>query len=344
MFIFAIKFVWQQSVSMMEFRTKVEWPAPALTLSPQSKVTLIGSCFAVNVGQRMQAAMMDVHVNPFGVLYNPLSIAAVIKGVLSGGDFSENHFFESNEMWHCWLNDSSFSEMTKEGCMRHLKQVCVDELERLFTSDVLFITLGTNHYYNLKESGLVVGNCHKQPSALFEEKMLTVEDVVAEMNVMLHDLWAVNPALNVVWTVSPYRYQKYGLHESQLGKAVLLLAVDRLCRENARCSYFPAYEIVLDELRDYRFYNEDMLHPSAMAVSYIWECFCNHYFTSEMHEYVDATEKLSKALAHRPLHPDSESYRQFLCKTLLKLEQLNQKYPNFVISSECRRLKNLIKS
>lgn len=328
----------------MEFRTKVEWPVPVLTLSPQSKVTLIGSCFAVNVGQRMQAAMMDVHVNPFGVLYNPLSIAAVCKVMLDGGILPENRFFESNGMWHCWLNDSSFSDVTKEGCMEHLKQICMDELERLRTTDVLFITLGTNHCYKLKENNLVVGNCHKQPSVLFEEKILTVEEITDEMQVMLHHLWTVNPALNVVWTVSPYRYQKYGLHESQLGKAVLLLAVDQLCRLDGRCSYFPAYEIVLDELRDYRFYNEDMLHPSAVAVSYIWECFCNHYFTPQMHEYIGATEKLSKALSHRPLYPDSASYRQFLCKTLLKLEQLNQKYPNFVISSECLRLKNLIKS
>lgn len=329
---------------MMEFRTKVKWSDPALTLVPQSKVTLMGSCFAVNVGSRMQAAMMDVHVNPFGVLYNPLSIAAVCKAMLSDGTFPDNCFFESDGLWHSWLNDSTFSDETKEECVSHFVRICHEELERLRTSDVLFLTLGTNRCYELKNMGLIVGNCHKQPSAWFEERILTVEEIVESMSSMLKGLWTVNPALKVVWTVSPYRYQKYGLHESQLGKAVLLLAIDQLCRKDDRCSYFPAYEIVLDELRDYRFYNEDMLHPSPVAVSYIWECFCQHYFTPQMHEYVESCEKLSKALSHRPLHPDSESYRQFISKTLLKLEQLKQKYPNLVISSEYLRLKDLIKS
>ena len=157
-------------------------------------------------------------------------------------------------------------------------------------------------------------------------------------------MWKINPGLRVVWTIRPYRYLKYGAHGSQLGKAVLLLAVDELCRADSRCSYFPAYEIVLDELRDYRFYAEDMVHPSPVAVSYIWECLSEHCFSPALKTYIKEWEQINKALSHRPLHPESEAYRTFLRQTLLKLEQLNEKYPNLVLSSEYDRLKDLLKS
>ncbi|HIY36878.1 MAG TPA: GSCFA domain-containing protein [Candidatus Paraprevotella stercorigallinarum] len=328
----------------MDFRTKLKWDEPSWQLEPSSRITSVGSCFADHMGRKMQDARLDVHVNPFGVLYNPLSIATCCNLMTSVAGVPDRFFFESGGLWHCWLNDSSFSAGTLSECRERVNRVYEEEYRRLRTLDVLFLTLGTNRCYQLKEEGYVVGNCHKQPGVLFEEKSLTVEQTLSALRGCLDAMWKINPGLRVVWTISPYRYLKYGAHGSQLGKAVLLLAVDELCRADSRCSYFPAYEIVLDELRDYRFYAEDMVHPSPVAVSYIWECLSEHCFSPALKTYIKEWEQISKALSHRPLHPESEAYRTFLRQTLLKLEQLNEKYPNLVLSSEYDRLKDLLKS
>lgn len=328
----------------MDFQTKLKWAASSWFLEPSSKITSIGSCFADHIGGRMEKARLDVHVNPFGVLYNPVSIAACCNLMVSAGQISERYFFESEGLWHCWLTDSSFSEASLSACRDRLCELYKAENQRLQSLDVLFLTLGTNRCYRLVNEGFVVGNCHKQPGRLFEEQALTVQEVVQTLQESLSAMWKINPSLRIVWTVSPYRYLKYGAHGNQLGKAVLLLAVDELCRWDARCSYFPAYEIVLDELRDYRFYAEDMVHPSAVAVSYIWECLSEHCFSPALKAYIREWEQIDKALSHRPLHPDSDAYKTFLRQTLLKLEQLNKKYPNLVLSSEYGRLQDLLKS
>lgn len=328
----------------MDFQTKLKWTAPSWLLEPSSKITSVGSCFADHIGRRMEKARLDVHVNPFGVLYNPVSIATCCNLMVSAGQISEHYFFESEGLWHCWLNDSSFSAASPSACRDRLCELYKAENQRLQSLDVLFLTLGTNRCYRLVNEGFVVGNCHKQPGRLFEEQALTVQEVVQTLQESLSAMWKINPSLRIVWTVSPYRYLKYGAHGNQLGKAVLLLAVDELCRWDARCSYFPAYEIVLDELRDYRFYAEDMVHPSAVAVSYIWECLSEHGFSPALKAYIKEWEQIDKALSHRPLHPDSDAYKTFLRQTLLKLEQLNKKYPNLVLSSEYGRLQDLLKS
>lgn len=310
---------------------------------PHTKVDMIGSCFAGNVGGRMFGAGFDVRVNPYGVLYNPLSIATMCRTMVSGDLPAGDCFFESGGLWHSWLNDGSFSSGERKEAESLLMAAVHGGAERLGQLDLLCITLGTNRYYQL-DNGLVVGNCHKQPSSLFTECRLTVEETVETLESMLDDLWAIRPSLHVLFTVSPYRYAKYGFHESQSGKAVLLLAVDEVCRNHhGLCFYFPAYEIVLDELRDYRFYAEDMLHPSQLAVDYIWERFTQACFTEEARGFAEEGESISRALAHRPLHPDSPTYRNFLRKTMLKIEHFNEKYRNFAFSTEHGRLKSLLK-
>ncbi len=318
----------------MKFRTTVETEMPEIKIHPESKICLIGSCFADHIGKRMEQAGLDVHVNPFGVLYNPLSISDIIRTMCTwkdAGEYAAFPCFESDGMWHSWLNDSSFSREKEETFRQHLYEVYHEEFERLQCLDMLFVTLGTNRFYSLKESGMVVGNCHKMPSCEFEERDADVEAVVGELSMMLNMLWRHNPSLKVVFTVSPYRYAKYGFHESQLSKAVLLLAVDALCQRYAgRCHYFPAYEILLDELRDYRFYAEDMLHPSSLAVEYIWECFKDTCFTLEARNFAEEWSAVEKSLSHRPIHPDSDKHRAFVRQTMLKLERLVEKYPNLV--------------
>ena len=201
------------------------------------------------------------------------------------------------------------------------------------TPSLVFITLGTNHVYRLKETGEIVDNCEKRPQRLFREEELTVEQCCEALQQCVTLLQQRNAAVRIVFTVSPIRYRKYGYHESQLSKATLLLAVARLTSDLSPLTsdlyYFPAYEIVMDELRDYRFYASDMLHPSQQAVDYIWERLVEHYFSAAAKQYLDEWRPLKQALAHRPFNPDSEEYRALMDKTLLKVAELRKKYPTF---------------
>jgi len=195
---------------------------------------------------------------------------------------------------------------------------------------VAFLTLGTNHVYRLLSTGQIVDNCQKRPASLFREEQLSVDQCDDGLQQCVELLQGRRPDVQVVLTVSPIRYRKYGYHESQLSKATLLLAVDRLIARHSSAAsvhYFPAYEIVLDELRDYRFYQSDMLHPSEQAVEYIWEKLSEHYFSPRLHEFLRQWGPVAAALAHRPFHPDSEDYRAFMAKTQVRLEALRRQYP-----------------
>lgn len=197
---------------------------------------------------------------------------------------------------------------------------------------VALFTLGTNHVYILNETGEIVDNCAKRPQRLFTERELTIDECVGYLGRAVDVLVGRRQDVRVIVTVSPIRYAKYGFHGSQLSKAVLLLAADRLVRERpGRVSYFPAYEIVNDELRDYRFYAKDMLHPSEQAVEYIWELFSEAYFSPEAKRFIAEWRPLKEAFGHRPLHPESAEYRNFMDKTMLKISELSKKYPNFAL-------------
>lgn len=187
---------------------------------------------------------------------------------------------------------------------------------------VAFLTLGTNHVYRLRETGEIVDNCRKLPQRLFLEEELTVDACVDYLSQAVDNLARRRPDVHVVLTVSPIRYAKYGFHASQLSKAVLLMAADRVCREDDRVDYFPAYEIVLDELRDYRFYQADMLHPSPQAIEYIWERLAELYLSERARQFVKDWKPVKEALHHRPFHPDSDDYRQFLADAQHREQEL----------------------
>ncbi|MBR1688042.1 MAG: GSCFA domain-containing protein [Prevotella sp.] len=196
---------------------------------------------------------------------------------------------------------------------------------------VAFVTLGTNHVYRLKATGEIVDNCQKRPQRLFEEEALSVDECCGYLRQTVAVLRRLNAEVRVVLTVSPIRYAKYGYHGSQLSKATLLLAADRVAAEDADVYYFPAYEIVCDELRDYRFYQPDMLHPSEQTVEYIWQRLVGSYFSDAARQYLEEWRPLKEALAHKPFHPESEEYRSFLDKTMLKVAELSKKYPTFAL-------------
>ena len=317
-------------------------PSPETRINPRDKICLLGSCFAGYMGNRMKRAGLDVSVNPFGVLYNPLSIETVCALLAGKIVLSDDCFVEADSMWHCWWVDGSFSAAEREACRAGIEMTVREQAERLKQLDCLFLTLGTNRYYEIPSLRMVAGNCHKQPSSMFVERCSDVDQTTEALEQALTALWRVRPSLRVVFTVSPYRYAKYGFHESRLAKSVLLLAVDNLCRRYDLCSYFPAYEILLDELRDYRFYAEDMLHPSDVAVSYIWERFSEVYFSPSTQMFVQEREAVARALEHRLLHPESEAARTFQANTMRKIEQFNRKYKTAEFMAEYERLQTLL--
>lgn len=269
----------------MEFRTIVNIPRPTFELEPCERILFVGSCFADNIGKRFEEEKFRAMVNPFGVMYNPVSVLHTVRKMA-------NHTF-----------------------------------------DTAVFTLGTNHVYVERTTGEIVDNCQKRPQREFEERELTVEECADALREAITLLRQANPKINVIITVSPIRYAKYGYHGSQLSKAVLLLTTDKVIKEEGeRVYYFPAYEIVNDELRDYRFYKADMLHPNEQAVEYIWEQLVATCFSAEAKQFLEEWRPIKEALAHRPFHPEAAAYQDFIKKTKEKAKMLELKYPNIELN------------
>ena len=297
------------------FRTIVDVPKWTNPMRQDHRFVLLGSCFAQNIGEYFQSYGLNTVCNPLGVTYNPASLAIQVKESLSlalsqgEGALPESTLFslpseESGEaVWHCWWAGTLISD-TEEGRFRETIQQTFSKLgEAILTADYLFITLGTNVCYRLRENGLTVTNCHKAPSRIFEEVALDVGACLETLGNMMDLLSEKCPKLQVVFTVSPYRYKKYGFHGSQLAKATLLLTIDKICHlYPEKASYFPAYELVLDDLRDYRFYADDMIHPAPTAVRYIWQKMAENCMDKNMQQYLKDYEPTRKAKEHKPFY------------------------------------------
>ena len=307
------------------FRTPVEIPAPPRQIGVGDKSVFLGSCFAEHVGACFTDARFRSLVNPLGVQYNPLSVVRLLTTPQSD---ARRHFISHGDFWHTWLGDSSLSRPTLDECRQATDAALATLHGALAEADHLFLTLGTSRYYIYSPTSETVANCHRLPSQNFVETDLCVDEIIHSLESALFSLRRRNPRVQVVFTVSPFRYQKYGFHESQLSKSRLLLAVDELQRRHADwVAYFPAYEIVMDELRDYRFYADDMLHPSESAVRYIWQRLCEIRKAPDAQAYLRRWEPLRRALLHRPLHPESPACRQFQADTCRQLAQLKADYP-----------------
>ena len=276
----------------MEFRTKVHIHNKGISLSHRYKYLLLGSCFSDSIGDKLMNAGFDCVANPFGALYNPLSIMNALS-----------------------MRDDEFYRWTQKSC----DDLNFDQV--IHTTNVFVLTFGTAWVYQLKETGHVVANCKKQPDTLFLRRRITIEEIVEKYAQFIENAVVPNHK-TILFTVSPIRHKKDGLHENQLSKSILLLAIDCLCKAYPNnCYYFPSYEIMLDELRDYRFYADDMLHPSQVAVQYIWECFQQTYFSPKTIEFIEQFEHLNRILHHQPLDASNTAHQQLVAQTI---EQINQ--------------------
>ncbi len=326
----------------MDFRTKINIPQSDLQISHRSRILMFGSCFIENIGRLLIDNKFKANLNPFGVLYNPQSISQALRLLISEQVFTVDDIFEHKGLYHSFSHHSSFSHSDKEKCLEQMNSRLKKASGDLRRADILFITFGTAYVFQNKETGSVVGNCHKLPANHFDRYRLSIEDIVQDWSSLLKQLKEINPSLQIVFTVSPIRHLKDGAHDNQLSKSVLLLAIDQLCKSDQSLHYFPSYEIVLDELRDYRFYNEDMVHPNSVAVRYIWERLIETYMHNETCLIIDEWRKIFSALNHRPLNVDSEEYKLFLRQTLLKLKAFDDKYPYICCEEEISDIKNRI--
>lgn len=296
-----------------QFMTPVTLSTPFISIGPGSRCLFVGSCFAAEVGTRAEASGVRATVNPVGTLYNMQSIADALRRWQQGVKTAEDVVFEGVDgLWHSRLHGSLCDGESREECLSHCCKVDAAGAAAFKEADFILVTAGTNRLYRHRESGLVVTNCHKQPAGEYTEEAQSPEKIVAAWSPWLA---ALPKDKQVVFTVSPYRYVKYGLHESQLAKSVLLLAIDELCRRHTNCVYFPAYEIILDELRDYRFFAADMLHVNGVAADYVWNKFREWSFSLDMILLSQEWELLRNRVNHRPRSPHSDAYRRFAEET-----------------------------
>lgn len=314
----------------MLFKTEIDITPLKQTISYGDGILFLGSCFADEVGSICRGLGFNAMVNPFGALYNPESIANAVQRLHSGKPFSHEEVVKVGEEFFCtFSHNTDFWSSSEETLIHNVNGHLAEAHEHFAQSKWIILSLGTSWVFRNKATGEVVANCHKLPSQLFDRYCLSVEAA----SKCLSDLLQAFPGKQFIFTVSPLRHLKDGLHGNQLSKAALLLAVDEVCKSHENAHYFPAYEILLDELRDYRFYKEDMVHPTDQAVRYIWEKFVDYAINLSEKPAMQAATELKQMLHHKPLFPDSDAYRKFEQQRQQKTSEIKQKFSNIIVEN-----------
>lgn len=324
-------------------RTEIEIDCPYWKLGYQTPSLFIGSCFSDNIGGLLLRYKFPVLLNPFGVLYNPASIANAIYMALDHVEISPNELVYHNNLWHSFSFHGAYSSPEKNKVIQTGNTTINNTHSFLKKADFLFVTFGTSWVFKYKETGSIVANCHKVPVNQFDRFKLSVGYIVYQWKELLSKLHEFNPGLKVVFTVSPIRHLKDGAHGNQLSKSTLLLAIDELIKATpvGQVVYFPAYEIVNDELRDYRFYASDMIHISETAINFIFTKFISSFFTSETRDCYQQVKSIIMAKEHRILNSDTESLTKFSQSMLERIDKLGKAYPYINFQEEVEHFQTL---
>ncbi|MCS5488853.1 GSCFA domain-containing protein [Algoriphagus limi] len=324
----------------MHWFTEFEISPSPLPISHQSKILSMGSCFAQSMGTKMEAHKFDISIYPFGTIFHPMTLADLLKMALESGPIDENLIVEREGIYFHYSAHSDLFGISKEDLLQKFNKKLEIARESLLEGSHLILTFGTAWIYELKNSSRVA-NCHKKPQKIFQKRLTELEEMKVSLKEVFKELTNINPDLNIILTVSPVRHIKDGIPENQLSKSLLRVLCHQLEKEFDSVTYFPSYEIMMDELRDYRFYKEDRIHPTEEAENYIWEKWMKTYFSSETQQKVNEIAKVMRELAHRPLNPHSVSHRKFLQNLLGKLERLNSE---FDFSIEIESVKSQLKT
>jgi len=327
----------------MELRTVVKVDPSPFRITYNEPVMFIGSCFATSIGKQMEMGRMPVMINPAGTVYNPLSVLNTLDFAVSGRMISKEELFSHNGKWISFNHYTDFSSDDPDVLVEKINNKTAEAHRFIKKASCLFVTFGTARVYREKQSGRVVSNCHKIPSSHFENELLKVSDITGPWNHWLGLMNMKFPSLKIIFTISPIRHWKDGAHGNQLSKSTLFLAVEELLNHQSLPGYFPAYEIMMDDLRDYRFYDDDMLHPSSSAVSYIWEAFTGSYFDGRVKASWNDVSKIIKACNHRFIG-SSDSDKSLFAQAMLKqVSLIESKIPGLDLSSERRYFHNMLK-
>lgn len=326
----------------MNFRTEVE-NNETFKIGYSDKILMLGSCFTEYIGAKFSRAKLNVLVNPLGIMFNPESIAATIDRAIDGAMVSPNELFCNNGLWCNYNFHGSFSSVDKTEAIQKMNLALNQASTIIKEATTLIITFGTAFVYKNIENNKVVANCHKVASTNFTRSRLTVESIVERYTELINKLLLINPKIQIVLTVSPVRHLRDGAHQNQLSKSVLLLATEQLTTQFNCVHYFPAYEIILDELRDYRFYETDMVHPSGQAVEYIWELFSQRHFTSADIALMQQIDKMQNAVDHRPINPKTNDFQTFIKRQKQILDQLSSQNPQIDFTNEKKHWEQMSK-
>lgn len=318
----------------MNLQTKIAVEKMAHQIGYQSQLLLLGSCFAERLGRKFEHYKFQSIQNPFGILFHPLAIENLITRAVRKETYTEQDIFFLNERWHCYDAHSDLSDVSAEKLLQRLQEGLESTGQQLRKATHIFITLGTAWAYRNNESNNVVANCHKVPQRQFSKEILAVDAIVGSLRNSIESIQSVNEIAQVIFTVSPVRHLKDGFVENQRSKAHLITAVHQILNFRTRTSYFPSYEIMIDELRDYRFYETDMVHPNQLAIDYIWEKFMPIYISEGAQATMVLVEAVQKGLQHRPFNVQATKHQEFLKALEEKIAFLRKGYPFIVFNIE----------
>lgn len=316
----------------MKFRFEFEIKKLAQSITHKDKLFLIGSCFTENIGEKLKKYKFSVLENPNGILFNPVSVAEALTSYIDNLPFNESDLFQLNEAWHSWKHHSRFSGLSAEEALTKINTSISEANKYLGEADYLMITLGSSWIYTLTDKaanakiGSVAANNHKAPADWFHRRLMTTEEVLQTLDNVLYRLFHFNSKLKIIFTISPVRHLREGVVENNRSKAVLIQAVHHLVDKFDKLYYFPAYELVIDDLRDYRFYAEDLVHPNYFATQYVWEKFVDACMDDKTKNLMEEIHSINLAYQHKPFNPSSEQHKKFLLSFYNRTKTIQEQY------------------
>ncbi len=310
----------------MKLQTQIPLLSGEDPIDYQSQLLLIGSCFVENMGEQLEYYKFRLLQNRFGILFHPQAIENFVVRAIEGKTYGATDIFFHNERWYCFDAHSNLSDSSEQGLLHKLNTAIKDTSKQIKQSTHIIITLGTSWVYRYKSTGSLVANCHKMPQKLFSKELLSVDAITTNMENMVRHIKSINPGAKIIFTVSPVRHLKDGFVENQQSKAHLFTAIHQVIN-GSKLSYFPSYEIQMDELRDYRFYGADMVHPNKLAIDYIWEKFKSAWISEQAYAVMEQVEEVQKGLSHRPFNPESDQHKKFVQSLQGKITALKKGYP-----------------
>lgn len=325
-----------------EFRTVVEIDKFDFSIDAGSEVLLLGSCFSDNIGSRFVESRLKATVNPFGVVYNPYSVNRLLERALNLELCRENELVQRNQVWHHFDFHGSFSNPDQATVCRNINKAIEKTYEILKSADVLILTFGSSFVYERTDTSDIVANCHKFPSDFFSRYRLDSDEIASVYKELMVSIRMLNPGIKFIFTVSPVRHWKDGAHGNQLSKSVLFLAIDKLVEWFDGANYFPANEIVMDELRDYRFYDSKMFNPSPQAVDYIWQRFSETVLSSRARKFITLSSRISKARNHLLKNVSGQESEMFLEKSLKLVESVQSQFPETDLTADLHYFRNML--